>query len=193
MTGLISPVPGHPITQGFDGVNVNEPSGWLKSDSLGPREAHGGTLLQPWLGATYRRKLHKAVDISCAIGTPIVAPQAGIVVATGAFLHFADGSPDGEIYTLLRIHKDAVSQTILLFTHLSKHVATVGQRVAQGGRLALSGASGRITGPHLHWEVRTGPATANPMTSWGRTWTRWNPARCMTGHDLAGRSFLVPN
>lgn len=187
---LIKPVPGKPVTQGFEGHNTNEPPGKLNTGGLSSRLITPRRTYDPPL----YRHLHGAQDISCPIGTPILAPEAGIIVQLGTIARFSDGSIDGEHYTLLQIHRDATSQTILLFTHLSGWVAKVGARVKKGQVIAKSGNSGRSTGPHLHWQVCTGLRTLSPgAVVWGLAGTRWDPKECFAGGELATRSFLKPN
>ena len=184
--GLILPVPAKfGVTQGLDGHNVNEGPGYLAPDDL---RAKIGKVA----GWDFFRHLHKAQDRACPIGTPLVAPQRGIVVQQGVNARFSDGSIDGEWYQFLQIRRDATSQTLLYFTHLSRFVAKVGEHVAQGQRLSLTGNTGRSTGPHLHWEVLTGPRNLTPWGVWSQG-THWDPQACLQGHSLAGRSFLVPN
>ena len=186
MSGLILPVPARFVpTQGFQGHNPNEPSGFLAPDGL--RAKLGRTV--GWTGYAH---LHKAQDRACPIGTPLVAPQRGIVVQQGVNARFSDGSIDGELFQFLQIHRDATSQTLVFFTHLSKFVAVVGAHVAQGQRIALTGNSGRSTGPHVHWEVITGSRSLTPWGVWSQG-IHWDPQQCVTGGSLAGRSFLVPN
>lgn len=184
--GLMNPLAGHPITQPF-GITtlVAEPSGYLYTDAHGALKDRG----LAFSGAVHHPHVHPAVDVACPIGTPIRAPIKGRIVAQGEYLHTASGAPDGELFTMLQVRPG----TILFFTHESKHVAPVGSRVVQGQIIAYSGNSGISTGPHCHWEVRTGSPAANPLGSWDiRYWFRWNPLRCLIGGDLAGASWLVP-
>ena len=51
-----------------------------------------------------------------------------------------------------------------LVAHLSRIDVTVGERVTRGGVLGESGATGRVTGPHLHWAVRFGDASVDPLS-----------------------------
>lgn len=97
-----------------------------------------------------------AVDIELPIGTPIVAARAGTVVA--ARDHFIDGNGRDleENFVMVR-HDDG---TVARYIHLQHRgvLVTVGQAVAQGQRIALSGNTGDTGGPHLHFDVqRCGP------------------------------------
>jgi murein DD-endopeptidase MepM/ murein hydrolase activator NlpD len=97
-----------------------------------------------------------AVDIELPIGAPIVAARAGTVVATRD--HFIDGNGRDleENFVMVR-HDDG---TIARYIHLQHRgvLVTVGQPVAQGERIALSGNTGDTGGPHLHFDVqRCGP------------------------------------
>jgi len=175
VAGLLWPIAGHPTTQGFAGTIKYEPIGYLKSDPGGPRFARK---LQFATGVTFEH-LHGAIDIGCPIGTPVVAPEAGRIVATSTY------PATGEHFVMLAIRPG----TILFFTHLSKFVAAKGDHVARGETIALSGNSGMSTGPHLHWEVRiTGVADPDFRLSW--RWYKWNPERLRVGGDLAGMAAI---
>jgi murein DD-endopeptidase MepM/ murein hydrolase activator NlpD len=50
------------------------------------------------------------------------------------------------------------------YSHLSRMVVDVGQRVEKGMVLGLAGATGRATGPHLHWGVKVNTVSVNPLT-----------------------------
>jgi murein DD-endopeptidase MepM/ murein hydrolase activator NlpD len=97
-----------------------------------------------------------AVDIELPIGTPIVAARAGTVVATRD--HFVDGNGRDleENFVMVR-HDDG---TVARYIHLQHRgvLVAVGQRVAQGERIGLTGNTGDTGGPHLHFDVqRCGP------------------------------------
>jgi murein DD-endopeptidase MepM/ murein hydrolase activator NlpD len=51
-----------------------------------------------------------------------------------------------------------------LLAHLSRIDVTVGQQVARGGVLGASGATGRVTGPHLHWALRLSEFSVDPLS-----------------------------
>lgn len=84
---------------------------------------------------------HSGVDIATAKGTPIVAPAGGIVTFANADLYLTGG-------TVLIDHGHGVSSN---FLHMSRIDVKVGQRVEQGQTIGLVGATGRATGPHMHW------------------------------------------
>lgn len=193
MAGLLRPVPlKWGASQQHNGHNVNEPPGRILADGLSSK------LIYPRRGADLEPPsfwhLHGAQDIPLPIGTAIFAPETGIIVQQGEIARFGDGSIDGELYTILQIHRDATSQTLIEMTHLSKFLFKVGQRVKRGQVLVRSGNTGRSTGPHLHWQVCTGPRSASPAAIvWGSVGTRRDPNACLVGGALANRSFLKPN
>ena len=86
---------------------------------------------------------HAGVDVAVPIGTKVVAPADGIVRLAGRDFYFTGG-------TLIIDHGHGVSS---IMVHLSKLLVKKGQHVKQGEFIALSGMTGRATGPHLHWGV----------------------------------------
>src|SRR5437867_3714631 len=136
MTGLLRPISGHKITQHFDGDNDHEPAGFLARDVKGPRRAR----TRRFKDSTAVAHLHRAVDIKCPPGTPILAPERGTIVARGKY------KSTGEHYLMLQIRPG----TVLFFTHLSRRLVHVGDPVVRGQEIALSGNTGMTTGPHLH-------------------------------------------
>ena len=84
---------------------------------------------------------HSGMDIAAAEGTPVRAPAGGIVTFADPALYLTGG-------TLLIDHGHGVSSN---FLHLSRIDVRVGDRVEQGQVVAAVGATGRATGPHLHW------------------------------------------
>ncbi|MGW2212451.1 M23 family metallopeptidase [Streptomyces sp. NPDC001781] len=89
---------------------------------------------------------HTGIDFHAASGTTVHAAGAGTVVSTGW-----GGAYGNEI--VIRMADGMYTQ----YGHLSSIGVTVGQRVIPGQQIALSGATGNVTGPHLHFEARTGP------------------------------------
>lgn len=95
---------------------------------------------------------HSGLDIAAPTGTPIAAPAAGIVTFVAPDLHLTGG-------TVLIDHGHGISSN---FLHLSRIDVTLGQRVERGRIIGAVGATGRASGPHLHWgmnwfEVRIDP------------------------------------
>lgn len=84
---------------------------------------------------------HSGMDIAVPVGTPIRAPAAGIVTFAQPDLYLTGG-------TILLDHGFGLSSN---FLHLSRMEVKVGDHVSQGQVIALSGMTGRATGPHLHW------------------------------------------
>ena len=100
-----------------------------------------------------RSQFHKGVDIGCPIGTKIYSARAGRVVFTG----YADGY--GKLVILEHEHGYTT-----YYGHLSRFTVKAGDRVGVGQNIALSGNTGRTTGPHLHFEIRRHGKALNPHT-----------------------------
>ena len=103
---------------------------------------------------TYRgkRRGHSGIDIAAPFKTPISAALSGTVTSSG-----------WDVYgygNLLVIR--GVDGRDYYYAHNSKLLVRRGQRVAQGQLIALMGSTGRSTGPHLHFEVRSGSRIINP-------------------------------
>jgi murein DD-endopeptidase MepM/ murein hydrolase activator NlpD len=94
---------------------------------------------------------HRGIDLACPVNTTVGASRAGKIVYAG----FYGG------YGLLVIIQHAYDY-YSYYGHLNRVLAPVGAEVAAGEAIALSGNSGRTTGPHLHFEVRKGPRPVNP-------------------------------
>lgn len=103
---------------------------------------------------TRRIAPHKGVDFGIPIGTPIIAPADGVVE------HVAYQARGAGRYIKLR-HG---GQYTTVYMHLSRVLVKVGQSVKKGDRIALSGNTGRSTGPHLHYEFHINGHPVNPMT-----------------------------
>ncbi|MFB6708551.1 peptidoglycan DD-metalloendopeptidase family protein [Streptomyces sp. NPDC056333] len=98
-------------------------------------------------GANWSSGSHTGIDFPVATGTSVKAITSGTVVTAGW-----GGAYGNEVVVK---HADGhYSQ----YGHLSALSVSVGQALSTGQQIGLSGATGNVTGPHLHFEVRTGPA-----------------------------------
>jgi len=113
---------------------------------------------------------HKGIDFAVVSGTPVMAAGSGVVDYAGA---------NGSYGTYVRIKHDATHSTA--YAHLSRLApgVRVGKHVSQGQTIAFSGATGRATGPHLHYEVLVNDSQANPMS------VKFQSGRKLSGKELA--------
>lgn len=96
---------------------------------------------------------HSGMDIAAPTGTPVKAPAAGIVTFADPGLYLTGG-------TVVIDHGHGVSSN---FLHLSRIDVAVGDRVDQGQAFAAVGATGRATGPHLHWGMNWFNVRVDPL------------------------------
>ena len=99
---------------------------------------------------------HKAIDIADSSGPAVVASRGGVVVDAG----WTAPSRGYGIYVFID-HGDGV-QTI--YAHLSSVAVSSGQQVLRGQVLGRMGSTGRSTGTHLHFEIRTPSGNVNPLS-----------------------------
>jgi murein DD-endopeptidase MepM/ murein hydrolase activator NlpD len=111
--------------------------------------SHFGRRTDPFSG---EGAFHTGVDISAVRGTPVKATGDGVVT------HAEYGGQYGKLVII--DHGNGV-QTY--YAHLSQYEVVAGQSVRRGDIIALSGATGRATSPHLHYEVRRGGTAMNPQ------------------------------
>jgi len=99
-----------------------------------------------------RQKPHTGVDLKASAGQPIQSPAAGLVLLAD-FHFFAGGS----------IYLDHGQGLITMFFHLSEIQVKPGEKVQRGQIIGRAGATGRVSGPHLHYGLYLGGARIDPL------------------------------
>jgi murein DD-endopeptidase MepM/ murein hydrolase activator NlpD len=99
------------------------------------------------------RGRHQGADFTAATGTPVRAPNAGRIVLAED-LYFSGNA----------VIVDHGGGLYSLFAHMSRLGVMEGATVARGDLLGDSGATGRVTGPHLHWAVRLRDVSVDPLS-----------------------------
>ena len=112
------------------------------SETFGTRRTFNGKLAS----------IHRGVDYRAASGTPVLAANSGEVVLAQALFY------EGNCVII-----DHGQGFMTLYMHLSKFMVTVGDKVTKGEQVGLSGATGRVTGPHLHMAARWENAYVDPL------------------------------
>ena len=103
------------------------------------------------------RAPHMGVDIAAPRGSPIVAAAGGTVTLAERDLFYTGG-------TVIIDHGYGLATT---YQHMDRVDVTVGQHVAAGERIGTVGATGRVTGPHLHWSLNWYEVRLDPMLAAG--------------------------
>jgi murein DD-endopeptidase MepM/ murein hydrolase activator NlpD len=122
-------------------LQMQAPVAGPQSSSFGLRRFFNGKARNP----------HSGMDIAGPVGTPVVSPLAGRVIDVGDY--FFNGKT---------VWVDHGSGLMSMLCHLSATQVQVGDVVAAGQRLGDVGATGRVTGPHLHWSVSLNRAMVDP-------------------------------
>lgn len=120
-------------------------------------------------GEFFENVVHTGVDIPAPRGTPVLAAGSGRVVWAGYGVYRGGNDPTDPYGLAITIRHDFGYQNQVLYTvygHLDQIDVAIGQHVELGQELGLVGETGRVTGPHLHFEVRLGTndfySTRNP-------------------------------
>jgi murein DD-endopeptidase MepM/ murein hydrolase activator NlpD len=122
-------------------LRLLQPTAGPRSSSFGLRRVFNGQARNP----------HSGMDIAAASGTPVVAPGAGRVIDIGDY--FFNGNT---------VWLDHGGGLLTMLCHLESIFVKPGDVVAAGERIATVGASGRVTGAHLHWSVSLNRAMVDP-------------------------------
>ena len=123
------------------GLRMQAPVPGPRSSSFGLRRFFNGQARSP----------HSGMDIAAASDTPILAPLAGKVIDTGDY--FFNGKT---------VWLDHGAGLLSMLCHLSAIDVKVGDELLAGQALGAVGATGRVTGPHLHWSVSLNQAMVDP-------------------------------
>jgi murein DD-endopeptidase MepM/ murein hydrolase activator NlpD len=99
------------------------------------------------------RSTHEGIDIGARTGTPVFAAAAGMV-------KFSGWGPTGYGRMIIVKHPNHLTT---VYAHNSKNLVRKGQKVTKGQIIAHVGATGRATGPHLHFEVRNDTHPKDPL------------------------------
>ncbi len=113
------------------------------SGRFGNQRVYNGTPKSP----------HSGMDIAAPTGTPVKAPADGVITFADRGLYLTGG-------TMVLDHGHGISSN---FLHLSRIDAKVGDSVKQGDVIAAVGATGRVTGPHLHWGMSWFDTRIDPL------------------------------
>jgi murein DD-endopeptidase MepM/ murein hydrolase activator NlpD len=144
--------PGADAPQFFTDSGQSVKKALLRTPVDGARLSSGfGMRLHPILGYS---KMHRGVDFAAPAGTPIMAAGDGVVESAG---------PAGAYGNLVVLKHDGIYETA--YAHMSRIARGMrrGTHVRQGEIIGYVGATGRATGPHLHYEVRVNGEPTNPI------------------------------
>lgn len=97
---------------------------------------------------------HGGVDVALPTGTPVYAPANGVVILAADHPFTLEGN------LLMLDHGMGLNSA---FLHLSKIEVKLGDHVAKGQEIGLVGATGRATGPHMHWGMKWNAARIDPI------------------------------
>lgn len=130
-----------PAGQSPESLRMQPPAPGPRSSSFGLRRVFNGQARSP----------HSGMDIAAPTGTPVAAPLAARVIDTGDY-----------VFNGRTVWLDHGQGLLSMLCHLSAIDVQPGQIVQAGQRLGAVGASGRVTGAHLHWSVALNRSMVDP-------------------------------
>ncbi len=160
--------PGANNSEWFDGGGKSAKKFLMRTPINGAKLTSGfGKRMHPVLGYS---KMHTGVDFGAPVGTPVYCAGDGVIARAsvmGGYGNVVDIEHGGGWMTR--------------YAHLSKFKQglKVGDKVKQGQTIALSGNTGRSTGPHLHFEIRLNGEAINPLSA------KIPSGRALTGDTLS--------
>lgn len=101
---------------------------------------------------THKEHIHNGIDIAAKEGSPVYSYDSGEVIAVSS------DKVSGNFVVIKHPEEHMVSS----YSHLSKQLVSVGQKVKQGDKIGLVGSTGRSTGPHLHFRLKYKNRDVNP-------------------------------
>ncbi len=122
-------------------LNFLSPVQGIMTGSFGRRRIFNGQSRRP----------HSGMDIAADKGVPVVSPAAGTVIEKGDFFF------SGNI-----VYIQHGQGLITLFAHLDRIDVELGEKISRGQVIGTVGATGRVTGPHLHWGIGLNGAWIDP-------------------------------
>jgi murein DD-endopeptidase MepM/ murein hydrolase activator NlpD len=140
---IVEPVSPDKMWQGIFDAPVPEYLRECYPSTFGNRRSYNGSAYQYF---------HTGLDFCGTVGVEVYAPAAGVVVYTGELIVRGNSTVIDHgwgVYTA--------------YAHQSEILVAGGDRVARGQLIGLVGETGRVTGPHLHWEVIVGGVQVDPM------------------------------
>lgn len=122
-----------------------------KIPALGTSSSYVGYYLRPIAGGVRSQGLHgyNGIDLAASVGTPIMASASGDIIIS------KEGGWNGGYGNYVVIRHPNGTQT--LYSHNQRNAVGIGEHVVQGQIIGYIGATGKTTGPHVHFEIRGGP------------------------------------